>query len=222
LKKSDRAATRTPFRRTLLWVILIGGMTIATLGAIAWDVHHNLPPIYRLASEAPPEPVAIVFGAGYSQNVLSAILEDRVKTGIDLYKEGKVKKLLMTGDNGHHGYSEPDAMKAYAMRAGVPSKDIVCDYAGFRTYDSLYRARDIFGVHRAILVSQAYHLPRALYTAKGLGMDVVGVSATRRPYIGQEWFDKRELISVEVAWLDINVLHPRPKYLGARVNMFGG
>lgn len=100
-------------------------------------------------------PVAIVFGAGIG----NAVIDDRVQTGVDLYKQGRVRKLLMTGDNGRVGYDEPGAMKVTAIAAGVPAGDIICDYAGFRTYDSLYRARDIFGVTQAALVTQGYHLP---------------------------------------------------------------
>lgn len=138
--------------------------------------------IYQSPTDAPSAPVAIVFGAGYSGHVLSPVLADRVRAGVDLYHAGKVRKLLMTGDNGRAGYSEPDAMKAAAVRMGVPAADILCDYAGFHTYDSLYRAREIFGVRRALLVTQTYHLHRALYTATHLGLDVAGVAAERRPY----------------------------------------
>jgi len=109
---------------------------------------------------APTRPVAVVFGAA------GQILSDRVATAAELYKAGKARKLLMTGDNGRQGYDEPDEMKREAVSLGVPARDIACDYAGFRTYDSLYRARDIFGVRSAILVTQGYHLPRALFGPK--------------------------------------------------------
>ena len=157
---------------------------------------------------APQRPVAIVFGAA------GAILSDRVETGVELYKAGKVRKLLMTGDNGRDGYNEPEDMKEQALSLGVPASDIVCDYAGFRTYDSLYRARDIFGVRSAILVTQGYHLPRALFLARKMGLDVVGVDAAKRSYVGQGAFDLREVAAVEVAWFQANVTHPRPKFLG--------
>ncbi len=157
---------------------------------------------------APTRPVAIVFGAA------GAILSDRVETGVELYKAGKVRKLLMTGDNGRDGYDEPDDMKQQAVSLGVPASDVVCDYAGFRTYDSLYRARDIFGVRSAILVTQGYHLPRALFLGRKMGLDVIGVDAAKRAYVGQSAFDLREIAAVEVAWLQANVTHPRPKFLG--------
>lgn len=159
-------------------------------------------------SAAPIRPVAIVFGAA------GAILSDRVMTGVELYKAGKVRTLLMTGDNSRDDYNEPDAMRAIALSLGVPSKDIVCDFAGFRTYDSLYRARDIFGVRSAILVTQGYHLPRALFLGRKLGMDVIGVNAAKRRYAGQGAFNLREFAAIQVAWWQAVVTHPRPKYLG--------
>ena len=112
--------------------------------------------IFSQVGNVPPMPCAIVFGAG----IASPEVRDRVQTAVALYKEGKVKKLLMTGDNGHVDYNEPLAMRQEALELGVPAADVVCDYAGFRTYDSLYRARDIFKVQKAVLVTQRYHLPR--------------------------------------------------------------
>jgi SanA protein len=177
--------------------------------------------IYTDIDAVPNAPVAIVFGAGYSEAALSPVLRDRVDTGVALYKMGKVRKLLMTGDNGHLGYNEPNAMKDAAIREGVPARDILCDYAGFHTYDSLYRARDIFGVRLAVLVTQTYHLHRALYTARKLGLDVCGLSAERHDYPDQAIYDRRELLSCFAAWLDLNVTHPKPKYLGPQVADLG-
>ena len=144
----------------------------------------------------------------------SSILTDRVATGVELYKVGKVRTLLMTGDNSRYDYNEPGDMRSIALSLGVPSKDIVCDFAGFRTYDSLYRAREIFGVRSAILVTQGYHLPRALFLGRKLGLDVVGVDAAKRRYAGQAGFNLREFAAIQVAWWQAVVTHPRPKYLG--------
>jgi len=149
-----------------------------------------------------------VFGAA------GQILSDRVATAAQLYKAGKARKLLMTGDNGQQGYDEPDEMKREAVSLGVPARDIACDYAGFRTYDSLYRARDIFGVRSAILVTQGYHLPRALFLGQKMGMDVVGVDAARHAYGGQMGFDLREIAATEVAWVQAVVTRPHPHFLG--------
>jgi SanA protein len=127
-----------------------------------------------------------------------------------LYRAGKVRKLLMTGDNRQVEYNEPGHMREYALELGVPDADIVLDYAGRRTYDSCYRARHIFGVDAAILVTQAYHLDRALFTANGLGIDAVGVAADRRDYafITQYWW--REMLATGLAAVEVYITHPEP------------
>lgn len=193
---------------------------MGTLGAFVYAaVQRDRRPIYASAGAVPTMPAAIVFGAG----VHNAVVDDRVLTAVELYKVGKVRKLLMTGDNGHEGYDEPTAMKETAVAAGVPAGDVVCDFAGFRTYDSLYRARDVFGVRRAVLVTQRYHLPRALYLGRRLGLTVVGLDAARHSYgSAQRWWDLREVVAVETAWVDVNVTHRRPKFLGPKEPLFGG
>ena len=187
--------------------LVIGGLMYADVQSCCRFICPN-------AADAPVRPVAIVFGAA------GAILEDRVTTGVELYKAGKVRKLLMTGDNSRRDYDEPGEMKREALAQGVPSADIVCDDAGFRTYDSLYRAKSIFGVTSALLVTQRYHLPRALFIARCLGMDVAGVNAAKRPYAGQWGFDLREIAAVEVAWVQSRLTHPRPKFLGKAEPLF--
>ncbi len=168
----------------------------------------------------PPRRVAIVFGAGiWPDGRLSDILADRVDTAIELYRQGKVQKLLMTGDNRFINYNEPGAMREYAIARGVPSKDIVLDYAGRSTYDSCYRANYIFGVTDAILVTQAYHLDRALFLANNLGIDAIGVAADRRDYlrIRQYWW--RELFATTLAWWEVYISRPTP-VLGEKLPIF--
>ena len=200
-------------KRRFFWCVVVG--FFAALLLIYADVQRSRAFICPSAAAAPSRPVAIVFGAA------GDILADRVSTGVELYKAGKVKKLLMTGDNSRNGYNEPQTMKEQALAEGVPAKDIVLDYAGFRTYDSLYRAHAIFGVTSALLVTQRYHLPRALFLAKHLGIDdAVGVDAAKRSYAGQWSFDLREIAAVEVAWVQAVVLHPRPRFLGKPETLF--
>lgn len=207
LRRSRRAIVGV-----LLGVLFVGGL-------IYTDVEWDSQPIYGSVEAVPAMPVAVVFGAG----VHNAVVDDRVLTAVDLYKAGKVRKLLMTGDNGRTGYDEPGAMRATAVAAGVPAQDVVCDFAGFRTYDSLYRARDIFGVHRAVLVTQRYHLPRALYLGRRLGLTVVGLDAAKHSYgSAQRWWDLREVAAVETAWLDVNLTHRRPKFLGPKEPLLEG
>ena len=199
-------------------IVLLSACALAAVssGLIYADVQSYRRAICPSVADAPSRPVAIVFGAA------GDVLEDRVSTGVTLYKAGKVQKLLMTGDNSRNNYNEPAAMKQQALAEGVPASDIVCDYAGFRTYDSLYRARDIFGVHSALLVTQRYHLPRALFIARCLGMNVVGVDAAKRTYAGQWGFDVREVAAVEVAWIQSKLTRPHPKYLGKPEPLFAG
>jgi vancomycin permeability regulator SanA len=173
--------------------------------------------------QAFPAPVAIVFGAGLRRDGgLTPVLSDRVATGVDLYFEGKVQKLLMSGDNRTLYYNEPGAMRDYAVSKGVPEEDIVVDYAGRRTYDTCYRAREIFGVEQALLVTQGFHLPRALYTCNALDLSATGVSADRRPYTQRSlmFWHFREMVATLVAFWDLHVSHPSP-VLGDPEPIFG-
>jgi len=155
-------------------------------------------------------PVAIVFGAGvYPDGRLSPMLADRVLTAVDLYQAGKVDKLLMTGDNSIATYNEPWHMAEYAIARGVPETDIAFDYAGRRTYASCWRAKHIFGLDQVVLVTQRFHLPRALYLCESLGLDARGVAADRRDYgLASTRYALREMLARVKAWLDIHLLHP--------------
>ena len=169
--------------------------------------------------DAPAERVAIVFGAGLRRNgTPTSILYDRVATAAELYRQGKVEKLLLSGDNRFADYNEPGAMRQAALDLGVPDADIALDYAGRRTYDTCYRAKEIFGVTRALLVTQNFHLPRALMICEGLGLEAAGVSADRRAYLKRAaivW-NIRELFATAAAWWDVHVTHPVP-VLGERI-----
>lgn len=163
--------------------------------------------------EAPAARVAIVFGARvYPSGRLSGMLRDRVDTAVDLYKAGKVAKLLVSGDNQFADYNEPGAMMAYAIAQGVPAADIQPDYGGRRTYDTCYRARAIFQVESAILVTQRFHLPRALFLCEQLGLHANGVAADRRTYDPRSvaYSETRELPAQIVALLDVIRRAPPP------------
>jgi SanA protein len=155
-------------------------------------------------------PVALVFGAGvYPDGRLSPMLADRVLTAADLYKAGKVDKLLMTGDNSVDIYNEPWAMADYATSHGIPEEGIAFDYAGRRTYASCWRAKYIFGLDQVVLVTQRFHLPRALYLCQSLGLDAVGVVADRRQYsFASKRYALREAPACIKAWLDVHLIHP--------------
>lgn len=202
-------------RRVLLLLLLafLSGALLLSLPFIlrAWVARQYQERIYEVVEDVPPQPAAIVFGAGYlPSGRLSNALADRMETAIDLYQAGKVNKLLLTGDNRRADYNEPAAMARYAEDRGIPRQDLVLDYAGRRTYDSCYRAGEIFGLERAVLVTQAFHLPRALFTCDRLGLEVVGVTADRHRYLRIPWYEIRELAALARAWLDVHLVKPLP------------
>lgn len=165
------------------------------------------------AIDAPAAPVAIVFGAGLQKDGSpSPVLKDRVTAAVELYKGGKVVKLLMSGDNRFIDYNEPAAMRDYALSLGVPAEDIVLDYAGRRTYDTCYRARDIFGLDEALLVTQKFHLPRAIFTCSSMGIKVNGVIADLRDYHdhAERFWNLREIPATLVAVWQVWVSKPLP------------
>jgi SanA protein len=165
------------------------------------------------SDDIPARAVAIVFGAGLKRDgTATAVLQDRVQAAANLYFAGKVKKLLMSGDNRFVDYNEPAVMGALALSLGVPQEAIVLDYAGRRTYDTCYRAKAIFGVTEAVLVTQAFHLPRALYLCNHLGIDSIGVNADLRIYRKSSLlvWNARELLATFAALWDVNIGHPIP------------
>ena len=165
----------------------------------------------HLAEDAPSERVAIIFGAGLRRDGRpTAVLRDRVETGAQLYFNGKVEKLLMSGDNQVVEYNEPEAMRQYALELGVPDQDIVLDFAGRRTYDTCYRAKSIFGLESAILVTQKFHLPRALFLCNALGVKATGVEANNNYYLKRSRFfwNVREQFATFTAFMDIYVDKP--------------
>jgi SanA protein len=195
-------------------VVLLGSVVLILLAPLllrAWVGGRYRDRIYAQMTEVPPKPVAIVFGAGYwPSGRLSDALADRMETAIALYESGVVNKLLLSGDNRFVDYNEPAVMAEYARARGVADEDLVLDYAGRRTYDSCYRAKAIFGVEQAVLVTQAFHLPRALYTCGKLGVEAVGVAADRHRYLRAPWYHVREVAALTRAWLDLNLLRPLP------------
>ena len=171
---------------------------------MAWNKIHTV-------ENAPSERAAIIFGAGLRRDgTPTAVLRDRVETGVNLYFDGKVEKLLMSGDNSLVEYNEPEAMRQYAISLGVPEQDIVLDYAGRRTYDTCYRAKSIFGLDSALLVTQKFHLPRALFLCNVLGVKATGVEANNNYYLKRTRFfwNIREQFATFTAFMDIYVDKP--------------
>ncbi len=164
----------------------------------------------------------LVLGAGVHGTTLSHMLEDRVLTGINLYELGSAPKILMSGDHGQDDYDEVNAMKDYAKDKGVPSEDIFMDHAGFSTYESVYRARDIFQAEKIIIISQKYHLHRAIYIAEYLGLEAYGVDSQLRPYAADTniYNTIREFLARNKEFIYVR-LNPEPTYLGEVIPING-
>jgi vancomycin permeability regulator SanA len=203
------------FRRITLGLITLGlvGLFVAYIVSLHVKSYKNQrlqTSITEIPAEEPPR-VAIVFGARvWSDGSPSNALYDRVVTAVELYRAGRVRKLLMSGDNPTHQYDEPTAMKQTAMQLGVPETDIALDFAGRRTYDTCYRAKEIFEVQKAILVTQEFHQARALYLCNNLGVESIGITANRRKYEGENYWEFREFFSILSAWFEMNFLPFEP------------
>ena len=156
------------------------------------------------ANSVPSRPIAVVYGAAiFRGNRLSTVLRDRMDTAIQLYESGVVSGILVSGDRRDDRYDEPGAMAEYAHSRGVPIGDIIVDQGGKRTYDTCYRARHTFNIDSAILVTQEYHLPRALFTCNRLDLESIGVVADRRMYRGAKWYNFREIAATFIALYDV-------------------
>lgn len=190
---------------------------------IAGAILLSLPFIWRLlivvgygrfiypAKSVPAQRVAIVYGAGiYGDRQPSAALKDRLDVAIELYKLGKVDRLLLSGDNSFENYNEPGVMIDYARENGVPFEHIQPDYGGRRTYDSCYRAKHIFQLEEAILVTQEFHMPRALFLCRWMGIEANGVTADLQPYARIRWFQIREIGATAQAPIDLIRNNPSP------------
>lgn len=164
--------------------------------------------------------VALVLGAGLKNGKPSPVLKDRLDTALMLYKNNKVSKIIVSGDHGNKNYDEVNVMKNYLKNEGVLSEDIFMDHAGFSTYDSIYRLREIFNVKKVIIVTQKYHLYRSLYIAKKLEIDAEGISATKRHYAGELKFVLREVIARDKDFVK-TIFKPKSKYLGDVISVFG-
>ncbi len=205
--------------KILLILAVLGLLILLVPRLITASTAHKR--VYTVA-DVPAQRVAIVFGAGlWRDGSPTPVLYDRVAAAANLYHAGKVEKLLMSGDNRFVDYNEPASMREAALALGVPDENLVLDYAGRRTYDTCYRAKAIFGVTEAILVTQEFHLPRALYLCNRLGVDAVGVNADLRDYRRASvlYWNLRELIATTAALWDVHIAHPVP-VLGDPIPIF--
>lgn len=162
----------------------------------------------------------LVLGAGVWGDEPSPMLEDRLNQAIELYKNNVSSKIIMSGDHGTEEYDEVNIMKRYAIEKGVPSEDIFMDHAGFSSYDSIYRAKAIFGAKKIVIVTQEYHLYRALYIANSLGIEAYGVGADPRQYAGAAYREVREILARDKDFVKC-IFKPEPTYLGDTIPVSG-
>lgn len=162
----------------------------------------------------------IILGAGIVEGKPSHMLEDRLLEGIKLYQNNISDKIIMSGDHGRKEYDEVNVMKNYAIQRGVPSENIFMDHAGFSTYESIYRARDIFKARKVVIVTQKYHLYRALYIANQLGIEAYGVGADPRQYVEKTYREMREILARNKDFIKC-IFKPEPTYLGETIPVNG-
>lgn len=163
----------------------------------------------------------LILGCGvWEGGVPSHMLEDRLLQGIELYTLGTSDRLLMSGDHGRIDYDEVNVMKNFAIERDIPSENIFMDHAGFSTYESMYRAKEIFEVETVVIVTQQYHLYRALYVAEKLGLEAYGVPSDPRPYAGQITRDLREVLARNKDFF-MAIFQPEPTYLGQTIPISG-
>lgn len=177
--------------------------------------------IFDTASELEPTYVGLVLGASVRPDKsLSNILQDRVDKAFELYEKGIIKRFLLSGDHGQKDYDEVNAMKNYLNNKGVPDEDIFLDHAGFDTYDSMFRANEVFQVEKAIVITQKFHLPRAIYVGNKMGIELQGFAADNREYPGNSYLIRREWLANIKAWIELNI-EKSPTYSGTAIPITG-
>lgn len=202
----------------VLIAVFICGMAVIAINHI---VMTQATP-YILPADAPGDgyDCILVLGCGVHGDTPSHMLEDRLLQGIELYHSGASDKMLMSGDHGREHYDEVNVMKDFAIGKGVDSSDIFMDHAGFSTYESMYRAKEIFQAEKILIVTQKYHLYRAVYNARALGLDAYGVASDPRTYVGQTYRDIREILARNKDFI-YTIIKPEPTYLGEPIPVNG-
>jgi len=204
--------------RKIAFLTIIG---IIVITAVNYYVKSKTNPlIYHSVNEVPGEKIGIVFGAGIRGNNPSKYLKDRLDAGIDLYRQHKIKIILLSGDNGSDEHDELTVMKRYCYNHGVDTTKIFLDYAGFDTYSTMYRAKHIFNIDKAILVSQAYHLNRAVYIGNSLGIESVGFAADVGTYHNYNYVKFRECFTICKSVIDV-ARGREPHFLGNQIDING-
>lgn len=205
---------------TSIYIIAIL-LTIATNSITVYSTRDEIYNFNKVIqdSEQNQYDAILVLGCGVVRNQPSPLLQERLDAGIELYKKGVAPKIIMSGDHGREDYDEVNVMKSYAIQQGVPSEDIFMDHAGFSTYESVYRAGNIFLAKKLVIVSQRYHLYRAIYISKLLNFEkVVGADSTTYRMYGQTVRDLREIFAREKDFFKV-IFRPKPTFLGDRIDL---
>lgn len=214
---------KSKIKTSLLAGLITMLIALIGLGLINWHVVASVQERIITPQEAAARDIdcILVLGAGVWDNARpSSMLEDRLLQGVALYQSGASDRLLMSGDHGQANYDEVNVMKQYAIDLDVPSSHIFMDHAGFSTYESVYRAKTIFKAEKIIIVTQRYHLYRALYLADALGVEAYGVASDPRTYLGQTARDLREVLA-RVKDFAYGMFQPEPTYLGEVIPISG-
>ncbi len=208
-------------KKIIIAVICIGLVcSAAVLGINFYVVKSSEKYILDINNAGEGYDCVLVLGCGVWGDRPSHMLEDRLLVGIELCKNGASEKLLMSGDHGREEYDEVNVMKNFAIDRGLASEDVFMDHAGFSTYESMYRARDIFKAKKVLIVTQEYHLYRAIFVARRLGLDAYGVTSDLRDYGGQIFRDIREILARNKD-LVYTIIQPEPTYLGEAIPVQG-
>lgn len=203
-------------RYTIYFFLFLSAILLLSMILIdlSFELFYKKSSIIHNYRNSPNATVAIVPGASVIKNRPSIVLKDRLECAYLLYKNRKVKKILLSGDNGTVSYNEVKPMLIFMLQRNVKKEDIFVDHAGFRTLDTILRARDVFKVRDAIIVTQKFHQPRAIYLASKAGLKVFSFEADQRIYQNRRFNRVREFFARTLAWMDINLFHTDPKYLG--------
>ncbi len=208
-------------KKLIIAAICVGIVGAAAVFGINFHIKNSAEPhIYNINKAGEGYDCVLVLGCGVWGEKPSHMLEDRLMVGIELCKKGASEKLLMSGDHGRDEYDEVNVMKKFATDRGLASEDVFMDHAGFSTYESMYRARDIFKAKKVLIVTQEYHLYRAIYVARKLGLDAHGVTSDLRDYGGQDFRDIREILARTKDFV-YTIVQPEPTYLGEAIPVWG-
>lgn len=220
MKKTGFRKNNQHLKRNLLIILILATLAFAAINAY---VVFSGKQYIKTADEIPDADAVLVLGAYvFPDGTISNMLNDRLIVGYELYKLGKAPKILVSGDHGRQSYDEVNAMKAFMVNRGVQGQDVFMDHAGFSTYESIYRARDIFQVKKVIIVTQEYHLQRAVFIARELGLEACGVAADRHDYGPVMYqYRLREMMARNKDFFLAKIIKPAPTFLGEPIPVFG-